>query len=348
MREQHPVALAVDDPSRPSVRRAVFGTLWAVAVFFVFTATKEMKPVYNHAPWLNDPYDTAISFTMFFVPLMAAFLLVQVSLCLRSEPLPVARVASILRASRVAIGAIIVELVSAWLALILGANHTEWAPGPTGLEVGLLVVVTVVASIVTVRLARTPRLPKHSSSSEELEPDWVGDAVAVARRESRWLGPLRRGVAPLLDWCDRTLLQKVRQHPVIAAAAVSAGFGGTVFGWQGYREGYVPSVTLLSMRLGFCGMFAFLVPAGTYFGLVRSTNPSSGLRRRTIDASVIASGAAIVALAFRGNLWGLVGTNGNAAGPAQFAMLEAAAIVLAFTSTLVVESLVRNHSRFAR
>jgi hypothetical protein len=77
-----------------------------------------MKPIYNHAPWLNDPYDTVISFTMFFVPLVSAFLLVQVSLCPRSEPLSVARVVSILRACRVAIGAIIVELLSAWLAAV--------------------------------------------------------------------------------------------------------------------------------------------------------------------------------------------------------------------------------------
>jgi hypothetical protein len=107
MSDQSPTVLPVDDPSRPSIRRAVFGTLWTVAVFFVFTATKEMKSIYNHAPWLNDPYDTFISFTMFFVPLVAAFLLVQVSLCLRSQPLSVARVVSILRACRVAIGAII-------------------------------------------------------------------------------------------------------------------------------------------------------------------------------------------------------------------------------------------------
>jgi hypothetical protein len=102
------------------------------------------------------------------------------------------------------------------------------------------------------------------------------------------------------------------------------------------------------MGLGFCGMFAFLVSAGSYFGLVRSANPSSGLRRRALDASVIASGVAIVALAFRDNLWGLIGSNGNAAGPGQFATLEAGAILFAFTTTLVVESLVRSHAELSR
>jgi hypothetical protein len=348
MSDQHHSVLPVDDLGRPSIRRAVFGTLWAVAVFVVFAATKEMKPIYNHAPWLNDPYDTVISFTMFFVPLVTAFLLVQVSLCLRSEPLSVARVVSILRACRVAIGAIIVELLSAWLAVILGANASQWTPGSTGLEVGLLLMATIVASIATVRLARIPHLARQGAQKDEAEPDWLGDAVAVAKRESRWLGSLRRRAIPILDWCDRTLVLEIRRHPVITAAIASAGFGIAVFGWQGYREGYVPSLTLLSMGLGFCGMFAFLIPAGSYFGLVRSTNPSSGLRRRALDASVIASGAAIVALAFRGNLWGIIGSNGNAAGPAQFAMLEAGAILLAFMITLLVESLVRSHAGIAR
>jgi hypothetical protein len=107
------LVVPVEDPRRPLIRRAVFGTLWASAVFFVFTATKEIKPIYNHAPWLNDPYDTVISFTMFFVPLVAACLLVQASLCLRSEPLAIRRVVAILRACRVAVGAVIVDLVSA-------------------------------------------------------------------------------------------------------------------------------------------------------------------------------------------------------------------------------------------
>jgi hypothetical protein len=347
MSDQSPTVLAVDDPSRPLIRRAVFGTLWAVAVFFVFTATKEMKPIYNHAPWLNDPYDTLISFTMFFVPLVAAFLLVQVSLCLRSEPLPVARVVSILRACRVAIGAIIVELLSAWLAMAVGANESQWTLGFTGLEVGLLLVTTVIVSIATVRVAHAPHLSRRSGRQDEAEPDWIGDAVAVAKRESRWLGSLRRCAIPVLDWCDRTLLREVRRHPVITAAVASAGFGVAVFGWQGFREGDAPSVTLLSMGLGFCGMFAFLVPAGSYFRLVRSANPSFGLRRRALDASVVASGAAIVALAFRGNLWGIIGSNGNAAGLSQLVVLEAGAILLTFAVTLMLESIARSHTRLA-
>ena len=337
------LTLPVNDSRRPQIRRAVFGTLWAAAIFFVFTATKMVKPIYNHSPWLNDPYDTVISFTMFFVPLVAACLLVQ-----GSEALCTIRVVNILRACRVAVGAILVDLAFAWIAVALRANGTQWTVSATGVEIGLLVLATVVVLLATIDLVRTPRLLAAAQLHDPHAPDWIGDAVTVAKRESHWFGPLRRLVISIANWTDHVLEQKVRTHPIFAAATVSSVFGVVVFGWQGYREGYFLSVTLLSMGIGFCAMFAFLIPAGRYFGLVRSANPSSGMRRRVLDAGVVASGTAIVTLAFRGNLWGLIGTNDNAAGPVQFALLEGAAILLAFVVTLVVELGTGAHASAAR
>ena len=292
--------LPVDDPRRPFIRRAVFGTLWATAVFFVFTTTKEIKPIYDHAPWLNDPYDTLISLTMFFVPLVTACLLVQVSLCLRSEPLLVARVFAILRACRVAVGAIVVDLASAWVALALGANGSQWALGPTALQVGLLGLATSAVIMAVVHLARSRRCPRRRTAAGV--PDWLGDAVTVARRESRWFGPLRHLVLSTADGQTVPYI-RFRRHPIVAAAVASGVFGATVFAWQGYREGYFLSVTLLAMGLGSSAMFAFLVPAGSYFGLVRRTRPCHGVQRRLLDASVAGCAAAIVALAFRNSLW---------------------------------------------
>jgi hypothetical protein len=89
--------MPVGDPRRRLIGRAAFGTLLTSAVFLVFTATKQIKAFYFHAPWENDPYDTVFSFTMFFVPLVTACFLVQVSLCRKSEPLPTSRAVTILR-----------------------------------------------------------------------------------------------------------------------------------------------------------------------------------------------------------------------------------------------------------
>lgn len=322
----------------------MFGTVWATAAFFVFTATKEIKPIYNHAPWLNDPYDTFISFTMFFVPLVTACLLVPVSLCLRSEPLTTVRVVAILRACRVAIAAIVVDLTSGWVAVAVGANRPQWTVPATGVEIGLLTLATAVTIAVTVSLLRTPRL----SSARLPDPvtiDWFGDAVIVAKRQSRWFGPLRPLIITISDWSEHSLVKEVRRHPIIAAATASASFGVAVFGWQGYREAYSLPVTLLAMALGFCGMFAFLVSAGAYFGLVRSTQPSYGLPRRMVDSSVIACATATVTLAFRNSLWWIVGSSANAAGPAQFALLVGSAALVVFIVVAIVETVLRSHPR---
>ena len=118
--------MPLGDLRRPLTGRAAFGTLLASGIFFVFTATKQSTPVYVHAPWVNDPFDTVFSFTMFFVPLVAATVLVQVSLCRKSEPLPTGRVATILRGCRIALAAMAIELLSAWVSVALGANRSEW------------------------------------------------------------------------------------------------------------------------------------------------------------------------------------------------------------------------------
>ncbi len=340
--------LAVDDPRRPFIRRAVYGTIGAAAIFFVLTATKEVKAVYGHSPWLNDPYDTVISFTMFFVPLVTACLLVQVSLCLRSEPLSGARAVAIVRGCRVAVGAIVVDLASAWLAISLGANESHWALAATGTEIGLLLVATAAAATAVVHLLRVPRLPAPARLYRPGGPDWLGDAVSVVRRESRRFGPLGHTALGAADWAEQSVVRRARRHPVVAAAIASAAFGVTVFGWQGYREGYFFSVTLLAIALGFCAMFAFLVPAGSYFGLVRSSKPSCGVQRRVLDASVAGCAAAIAALAFRNSLWWVVGSTSGAAGPSRFAALTGAAFLVTFLVVAGLESVLRWHAQPVR
>lgn len=338
-------ALPVDDPRRPTIRRAVLGTLWASAFFLLFAATKEVKPLYSHAPWLNDPYDTVLSFTMFFVPLIVVCVLVQVHLCRRAEPLLASRVMAVLRGCRVAVGAITIELLSGWIALALQANRSHWTPLATGIGISLLLLTSLVTVKVSVDLLRVPRLPKISPVPAAEPADWLGDAVKVVKRESHRLGPLERVALLGLAWSEDNLVREVRRHPVVAATITSGAFGVVVLGWQGYREDYFWSVTLLAVGLGSCAMFAFLVSAGSYFGLVRSTQPSYGLQRQAVDASVIACTAAIVTLAFRNYLFWMIGSSPAAAGPQQFATLVGSATALSFGVALGIEALLRSHAR---
>jgi len=318
MSAQSPYVMPVGDVRRPLIGRAAFGTLLASAIFFVFTATKQSSPVYVHAPWVDDPYDTAFSFTMFFVPLVAATVLVQLSLCRTSEPLPARRVATILRGCRVAVAAMTIELLSAWVSVAVGANRSEWTAA-TAVLTALLILCSIVTGKVIVDVVRAPRLPSPDRVEELRESDWLADLVIVAHRQSHWLGPLRRPGLSVLDWTDRTVVTKARRHPVGAAAVTSAAFAITVFGWQAIREGYFSSVTSMETRL-------------------------YGVRRRALDAGIAACIVAIATLAFRDSLWWMVASTATNAGKAQFAVLLGRTTLLALVVVFTVETLRRSHS----
>ena len=282
---------------------------------------------------------------MFFVPLLAATVLVQVSLCRKSEPLPTGRVVTILRGCRIALAAMAIELLSAWVSVAAGANRSQWTAS-TAVLIILLILCSVVTGKVIVDVVRAPHLPSPDRV-EVQESDWLADLVRVAQRESHWLGSLRHPGLSVLDWTDRTVLTKVRRHPVGASAVTSAAFAVTVFGWQAIREGYLFSVTSLEMGLGFCGMFAFLVLAGAYLGVVRSSTRLYGVQRRALDAGVAASIVAIATLAFRDTLWWIVGSTATTAGPAQFAVLVGSTTLLALVVVFTLETLRRSHSQSA-
>jgi hypothetical protein len=343
--------LAVRDRRRVAIGKAAFSTLWTAIAFFVFTVpTKQVKPVYEHAPWLNDPYDTLYSFAMFLVPLATAFFLVQVSLCRKAEVLPAERARSVLRGCRVAAIVMTATLASCWISVAAGANRAQWSDSTTTALVAGLAVVTGLDIRAVVMLVRAPRLARSGASrSEAAVDDWLGDAVLVARRESRWFGPFRSLVTSVIGWCDRAVIARLRQHPILGAALASLAFGTGAGLNQGIREGYFLASTLLTAGLLTCGMFAFLMLAGSYLGVVRSSAPLAGVPRRLTDATVIACIAALVALAFRNSLWWIIGTNANYAGNGQFAGLLGIAAATAFAAGFAIASIMGAHAgRYAR
>jgi hypothetical protein len=95
-------------------------------------------------------------------------------------------------------------------------------------------------------------------------------------------------------------------------------------------------------------MFAFLMLAGSYLGVVRSGAQLAGAPRRLIDATVVACVAALVALAFRNSLWWVIGTNATSAGNGEFARLLGIAVAVAFAAGFATESIMGTHARGAR
>ncbi|HEX4428790.1 MAG TPA: hypothetical protein VHZ96_05930 [Frankiaceae bacterium] len=197
-------------------------------------------------------------------------------------------------------------------------------------------------------LVRAPRLGRSGESHGGAAEDWLGDAIVVARRESRWFGPFMTHVTSVIAWCDRTVIARLRRHPILGVALASLAFGIGVGLNQGIREGYFPASTLLTVGLLTCGMFDFLMLAGSYLGVVHSGAKLAGAPRRLIDATVVACIAALVALAFRNSLWWAIGTNANSARNGQFAGLLGIAVAIAFAAGFAVESVMGTHATRTR
>jgi hypothetical protein len=364
---QHPEpagVLAAGDPRRPAIGRAVFGTLLAAAVFSAVTGpVKQIAPLYDHAPWLNDPFDTAVSFAMFFVPFIAACCLARVSLCRRAAPLPVTRVRDLLRGCRVVLAATAVTLLAEWVSFAIGENRGQWN-GATWLQVGLLALMTALAIRAAVRLRRVPALslaedpgtaqrPGTMRAADTAAagapataqvPDWLTDMIIIAERESRWLGSFQRPVLSLLGWTERGPLPVVRRHPLWAAGFAAAAFGLAGGARQGTAEGYPAPVTLTVICLLSCGTFALLVGAGSYLGLVRSSTRLLGMRRSAVDAGVLTCAGVLAAFAFRYHLWWIVGSRNAVAGLSQLLTLLGITAFSVFVVVFAVESLLRIHA----
>jgi hypothetical protein len=170
----------------------VFGSLALAVGFFLCTApVKEIPALYDHAPWLNDPFDTVISFMMFFVPLIAIFCGPRVLLCRRSEPLPASRVLDLLRGCRVILAGVSVTLVTEWISVVIGENREHWNAA-TWLQIGLLAAMSAAALAVIweLRCLRLPRVAGNGTdvggAADALVIMCIGILVPFALRGHLW------------------------------------------------------------------------------------------------------------------------------------------------------------------
>lgn len=347
MTRTHPLeanrgVLPVGDPRRKQIGRAVVGTLMTAAAFVVFAwITKQLSWLSLHSPWGEDPYDAVVSFTFFFVPLAAGFCLVRVPLFRQDQPQPVERMVDLLRGCRVALAAVLITLAADWTSVLLRSDQANWSAS-TAILIALLALMTVVTVVATVVLRRAPyeRLP--GSRRDTPTTDWFVDVVMVADQASRHIGILGPVARRAIRWTDQRAVSAVRRRPMTAAAVAALGFGAAIAASVTIEEGVAPILALFFV-VGASGMFAFLVVAGSYLGLVRGRPPSVGVRRRLIDAAVISSASVPVALAFRTSLWGFVGSTDASAGLGTLAWLLTTVAVGVFVLVLVTESLADIH-----
>jgi hypothetical protein len=363
---------------RPGGISTVHAIVSSLVVSGVFEAallvSKETPAIYDHAPWVNDPYDTAVSFALFCVPLVAvpsALRLLadragQADRAGRADHAGgvTARLADLLRACGVALAVVAVTLAVCWAAVAKDANRPAWNAA-TAIQVGalaLLSAATVVCALGIRRAAATlrrdsataqasrpapgtpPAADAATTSAVRPVPDWLGDLTIVGRMLADLAGPAGRPVTRLLDWADSRVLPCVRLHPVCSAAAIGVVVGLAVTISQSVNEGYRAGVALAFFCIVTLGVFAFVATAGWYLRVVRADRPADA-RAPLIHATVLAAAAVPVALAFRATLLALVGASPQASGLPALGLLLASAALLAFAASLAAERFARARRR---
>jgi hypothetical protein len=309
------------------IGRAIRLTILLGVVFSVVTFLgKEVRPLYRASPWAEDPYDAFVSFATFFAPLITGLLLVRLPLCRRREPLAATRVTDMVRASKLLLATVVITLAGEWVALVGGAAAVSWS-AVTALLVGSLVALSVLTLGAAWLIAAAPGVSDEVASTDAPEPDWLSDAVLVARLVS----------ARAAELLDRVIVRPVRAHPTTAATALALLFGLALAATSALEEGLAP-VLLLVIFVATCAMFAFLMAGGWYLRIVRTHEPLRGARGRTRDALVAAAAAVPVALTFRDLIWPMIGTSTAGAGVGELAWLVVGAGLLVFAAVLTLET----------
>lgn len=332
--------LAVGDPARSAIGRAVLGSLLLLAVFFAFIwIAKELPGLYVHEPWQDDPYDAMVSVALWSVPLLMGVCGVRVALCRRLSVLPARRALDALRVSRLLVAIVVLTLTGNWVSVVLRSHRDAWSQ-TTVVLLGLLGLLTAFAAAAGLAV-RQGRRALLQSARVAAQPDWLADAVALGERETGRLGPWREPAMATVRWVDRRVVARVRRHPLRAAAVFSIAFGVAIDTPQLVLEGYTPGLALLFFAVSASTVFAFIVIAGAELGFVERRGRSG----RAVLALVASAASVPLSASFRGSLWWIVGTTDRDAGVGQFALLVLVVAVGTAALVIFVEPLFRGHRR---
>jgi hypothetical protein len=338
-----PAFLLVADARRPRIGRAILGAMLAAGMFELFAVgAKEIRPLGDHAPWMDDPYDVVTSFAMFFLPIVGVLSAVRLALCRRVEPLPLSRLVDLIHGCVVLLVIAIATASSDWIAVVLGADRRSWSTVTPALVGALGILTAGLAFAAAGLISETRRMPMIDRA-DAAGPDWLADATGLANRLSQRLGPLEPVGTAIGRAVDRWAWAWVRRRPITAAVLTAAGFA-TLFDVGSLREGHSLPLLVFVLVVAWCGMFAFLVAIGSYLGLVRSSARRQGTNRRLLDAALLGCASVPIVLAFRDSLWGLVGTSTSQAGLGDLDRLLILVAASVIGATFVVETIAHVHA----
>lgn len=331
-------SLAVGDPRRIPIGRGIVHVLLACALFVAFAfVAKQVPRLYLHTPWMDDPYDAVVSFTIFFVPLVSVLVFLRAFSCLKKRPLPLRRVREMVRACKVALAGILVTLLAYWVSTALRANHQAWNTATFGL-IGALALLTLLVGAVGQKVRSVSRLVESLEMRTGPEGDWLADIAGVLEDESYVLGPLRRLASSFGNWLKERAAPVVRKHPVGAALAVAVVYGLGLAVTQSIGEGITrPNVALLFFGVSACGMYAFGFMAGRYIAFLPAGPRSHPVGRLFLRASIAAAASVPVVAAFRGSLRGAINLTGAGSALRLLTLLAVSACFI-FVAALVIQA----------
>lgn len=323
MTPHHLSTLPLGHPARPAAAAALWTSVAGAGAFTVFAyVTTQLHAVRAGSPWQDDPYDTVVTFTMFFVPLLGTITALRALLCRRGEPLPLFRIHQLLRAALVSTLLVAVTLATDWAAAAAHANREFWNAGTPWL-VGSLAPLTVLAcagSLLHRRAMR--RLP--SRSHHRPDGDWLDDIVPLLHR---LLPRTARGLAARLRPADRVAFVR-RRFPVVAlAASTAAGF--LVATGLALGEGWSDLLLFLIEAIVFCGgTFAFVLICDAVLQI--AVPRSKGTLPRSARIAATAGSLALPAsLALRDTIWAALGLGRHVDSAWQLAALTLTSALLA-------------------
>jgi hypothetical protein len=298
--------LPVGHAARPVMRSALWVSVLNAVVFTCFAyVTTQVKPVRHVSPWQDDPYDTVVTFTMFFVPIISALILLRMILFRRTQAVPVRRLVQLRRALLVAAALVTATYLTDWVAVLKRADRSLWTDRTPWL-ISVLAVVTVLMGLTWLMLARTrgilPRLDESQGPS-----DWLDDTRLLIDLAA---GRLPRPAQRFAGWLDRSdAVGWVRRRATVVVA-VGSVFAGLMVATALARENGFGAL-FFSEAVWFCGgMYAFGMIANSFLQL---TMPQPrGRLRQALHVAVIAGAAALpLSLGLRATILGALGLDSS-------------------------------------
>jgi hypothetical protein len=334
-------ALSVGDQDRRLIGRAVLGSLALAALFVLATLPVHAVPtMWANGPWSQDPYHVVVSFTVIFVPLVAALCVSRAPLCRRDAPLPTRRARDLLRVSRILVLLVLVMVASAWISVALPAQRFSWT-GSTVTAFCDLAVLSAASLWTGTLLWRAFRVPIGEAGGA----DWLADVIVLGERVSSRFGVLRVHAPVVLRWIDHRIVNGLRRHRLLTAAIASVVIGIAVATSQGVQEGYSFGGYLLFFLVTAAGVFAFTTIVGQHLGLVvgvpaePAAATNAEFRDCLIHAAVAASASAPFAIAFRSVIWSVFGISEQRAGWLDLNELVLGLAAVTAIATVMLESL---------